>query len=162
MASERKGNFPEDGRECGGSWNSACILFLDPEDTVCSSQRTEALHPRRVNPHELNLYNISESCFRAFTDCMSFSRPGSGVPLTNILPKAVLPLTDVSDSYGTGKPTSLSQQASCAEITAKLLFFFSPLLSQNRAKGGESRATNKRKEGVDRNHKLRGVNKTRA
>lgn len=106
------------------SWNSARILFLDPEDAVYSSPGTEELHPRRVDPHELNLYSVSESCFRAFPDCMSFSGPGSGVPLTNILPKAVLPLTDVSDSYGTRKPTSLSRQASCTEITAKLLGFF--------------------------------------
>lgn len=125
MASECKGNFPEDGRERGGSSSlleRLCILFLDPEDTLYSSPRTDELHPRRVNPHELNLSGISESCFRAFADCVSFSGPGSGVPLTNLLPKAVLPLTDVSDSYGTRKPTSLSQQASCTEITAKLLF----------------------------------------
>lgn len=139
------------------SWNSACILFLPcwSRETAYSSQRTEVLHPRRVNPHELNLYNIAtelaESCFRAFMDYMSFSGCRSGVPLTNSLPKAVLPLTDVSDSYGKRKTTSHSQQASCTEITAKLLFFFP--LSQNRVKGGESRATNERKEGVDRNQK---------
>lgn len=83
---------------------------------------------------------------------MSFSGASCGVPLTNILPKAVLPLTDASDSYGARKTTSLSQQASCADITAKLLlgFFFPP--PPPRTERREARATNKRKEGVERNH----------
>lgn len=58
-----------------------------------------------------------------------FSSPGSGVPLTNTLPKTVLPLTDGSDSYGRSKTTSVFPLASCTEITTKLLCFFGVFFS---------------------------------
>lgn len=131
------------------SRSSRCICFpslLEPENAVYSSSMLRGWQSLKYVQQICTNYTFAtsphlvESCFAAFLVCVSFSGAGCGVPLTNILPKAVLPLTDASDIYGARKTTSLSPQASCTEITAKLLLGSlspPPAPSQNRAKGGE-------------------------